>query len=72
MQDFEGQALSEYLYQVIIGAFTAIGFIWGWWCQDFAQTTYVTAAGVVLACILCLPAWPFYQRNPVQWLRKEE
>ncbi|XP_065178916.1 signal peptidase complex subunit 1-like [Sycon ciliatum] len=65
--DFEGQRLAEQLYQWIIVSFSIVGFLWGFYCQQFSQTLYVLAAGIILSCLLVLPPWPMFRRNPVQW-----
>eukprot|EP01147_Barroeca_monosierra_P005065 gene5065-8762_t len=68
--DYEGQKLAEALLQYIIIMFASVGFVWGYLCQQFEQTVYVTLAGVTLAFIVCLPPWPIYRRHPVKWLKK--
>ena len=65
--DFVGQHLAERLYQIIIVLFSVVGFFIGWVNQDFSMTFYVWAAGVVLACLVSVPDWPFFNRNPVKW-----
>eukprot|EP00035_Acanthoeca_spectabilis_P022556 m.444424 g.444424 ORF g.444424 m.444424 type:complete len:98 (-) comp19097_c0_seq1:205-498(-) len=69
--DFKGQQKSELLFQYIIVAFSVVGFLWGFVCQQFYQTVCVLGAGVITASLLCLPSWPFYQMHPVAWLEKE-
>eukprot|EP00041_Stephanoeca_diplocostata_P003334 m.33629 g.33629 ORF g.33629 m.33629 type:complete len:85 (+) comp14246_c0_seq1:113-367(+) len=70
--DFKGQDKAERLFQYIIFAFSVVGFIWGYACQEFSQTVYVLGAGVLTASLLCLPPWPFFQAHPVDWLQKDE
>ncbi|XP_071480778.1 signal peptidase complex subunit 1-like [Diadema setosum] len=65
--DFKGQKLAEQIFQAIIVLFAVVGFIWGYVCEQFVQTVYILGAGFVLSCILTLPPWPMYRRNPVQW-----
>ncbi|XP_077998455.1 signal peptidase complex subunit 1-like [Glandiceps talaboti] len=65
--DFQGQKLAEQLFQAIILLFGIVGFIWGYICEQFVQTMYVLAAGFLLSCILTLPPWPMYRRNPLEW-----
>lgn len=52
VQDYEGQKLAEALLQYIIIMFASVGFVWGYLCQQFEQTVYVTLAGVTLAFIV--------------------
>eukprot|EP00040_Diaphanoeca_grandis_P021060 m.112121 g.112121 ORF g.112121 m.112121 type:complete len:88 (+) comp28170_c0_seq1:260-523(+) len=69
--DFKGQETAEKLFQYIILSFCVVGFIWGYVCEQFSQTIHVMLAGVVTASILCLPPWPFFRQNPVEWLQHE-
>lgn len=65
--DFEGQKKAERTFKVIIVLFAAVGFIWGYLCQQFSQTMYILGAGFLLSCILTLPPWPIYRLKPMQW-----
>jgi len=65
--DFEGQKKAERIFQFIITVFAVVGFVWGWICQYFSQTVYILFAGFILACLLTLPPWPMYRRNPLKW-----
>ncbi|EGD73217.1 signal peptidase complex subunit 1 [Salpingoeca rosetta] len=68
--DYEGQKLMEGLFQYIILGFMTLGFGWGYYCQRFEQTIYVTLGGVALAFLICLPPWPMYRRHPIKWLKR--
>ncbi|KAJ8320856.1 hypothetical protein KUTeg_002443 [Tegillarca granosa] len=70
--DFEGQKKAERLFQIIIGLFGVVGFVWGYICQQFSQTMYILIAGFVLSCLLTLPPWPMYRRKPLQWQKSRE
>ncbi|CAI8008966.1 Signal peptidase complex subunit 1 [Geodia barretti] len=65
--DYEGQRLAEKCYQWIIVLFGVVGFIWGYFCQQYIQTVYVLGAGVLLATLLVIPPWPMFRRHPLQW-----
>ncbi|KAK7093652.1 signal peptidase complex subunit 1-like [Littorina saxatilis] len=65
--DFAGQKKAEKTFQLIILLFGAVGFVWGYVCQQFSQTMYILLAGVLLSCILTLPPWPMYRKNPLPW-----
>merc|ERR1711976_34369 len=65
--DYEGQRRAERTFQVIIVLFAAVGFVWGYICQQFSQTMYILAAGFLLSCLLTLPPWPMYRLKPLQW-----
>lgn len=48
----------------------AIGWIYGFVHQSFLQTFYIWACGLGVSVVLCVPDWPFFNRNPVKWLDK--
>eukprot|EP00934_Nitzschia_sp_Nitz4_P007623 Nitzschia sp. Nitz4//scaffold112_size70979//25676//26000//NITZ4_005899-RA/size70979-augustus-gene-0.82-mRNA-1//1//CDS//3329533256//7613//frame0 len=66
--DFKGQQLAELIFYWVILAFGAIGWVIGFVQQDFAIVFKCWLAGVGLSVVLCVPDWPFYNRNPVKWL----
>mmetsp|Transcript_29346 Transcript_29346/g.33770 ORF Transcript_29346/g.33770 Transcript_29346/m.33770 type:complete len:80 (+) Transcript_29346:153-392(+) len=66
--DYKGQYLSELLFYWIILAFGAVGWVIGYIKQDFSFVFYPWLAGVLIACVLCVPDWPYFNRNPVDWL----
>uniref|UniRef100_UPI00358F1C0B signal peptidase complex subunit 1 n=1 Tax=Myxine glutinosa TaxID=7769 RepID=UPI00358F1C0B len=65
--DYRGQRLAEQIFQVVIITFAVIGFFWGYAVEHFGQTMYVVLAGFLLSCLLTLPPWGFYRRNPLPW-----
>lgn len=66
--DYKGQQLSELLFYYITIVFGSIGWIIGYWYQDFSYVFYPWLVGVVLSTLLCVPDWPFYNRHPIQWI----
>mmetsp|Transcript_17642 Transcript_17642/g.17078 ORF Transcript_17642/g.17078 Transcript_17642/m.17078 type:complete len:84 (+) Transcript_17642:124-375(+) len=66
--DYEGQKLSENLFCYIIIAFGAVGWVIGYFHQDFTYVFYLWSVGMVISVVLCVPDWPFFNRHPVQWL----
>lgn len=58
-QDFEGQGRAERLSRVIITLFGIVGLIWGGIVQQFSQTIFILAAGVLLTLIVS----PFASAN---------
>ncbi|KAI7828056.1 microsomal signal peptidase 12 kDa subunit-domain-containing protein [Gamsiella multidivaricata] len=66
--DFQGQSLAEQITQVVISAFGVLGFLVGIVLQDIRLTLYIFAAGVVLAGLLIIPAWPYLNKDPTKWL----
>eukprot|EP00794_Sanderia_malayensis_P003952 gene3952-4497_t len=70
--DFEGQKKAEVLYQVIIALFGAVGFVYGFVVEQFSQAVLFLFIGSIISCILVLPPWPFYRRNPLEWQKVEK
>ncbi|KFH72519.1 hypothetical protein MVEG_02808 [Podila verticillata NRRL 6337] len=70
--DFHGQNKAEQITQGVISAFGVIGFLVGLTLQDIRLSMYIFAAGIVVTLLLVVPAWPYLNRNPVQWLPSRE
>ena len=66
--DYEGQKLSEILFYYIIILFGVIGWIYGYFLQDFTYVFYSWGVGVGISILLCVPDWPIYNKHPVKWL----
>ncbi|SHO76464.1 Similar to S.cerevisiae protein SPC1 (Subunit of the signal peptidase complex (SPC)) [Malassezia sympodialis ATCC 42132] len=66
--DYHGQALAQRLLHVLIIVAATLGLIVGYDLQDVAVAMYLFGAGFVLALLVCVPPWPFFQRHHVQWL----
>ncbi|KAF1554723.1 Signal peptidase complex subunit 1, partial [Eudyptula minor] len=71
-QDYKGQKLAEQIFQGIIFVSAIIGFIYGYITEQFGWTVYIVMAGFALSCLLTLPPWPMYRRNPLKWLPVQE
>lgn len=52
LQDFEGQGRAEKLSRIIITLFGIVGLVWGGIVQQFSQTIFILAAGVLLTLIV--------------------
>uniref|UniRef100_A0A6U3TG41 Signal peptidase complex subunit 1 n=1 Tax=Octactis speculum TaxID=3111310 RepID=A0A6U3TG41_9STRA len=65
--DYDGQRLAEMMYYWITIAFGAFGWIWGYVEKDFKFTMYSWGVGVAISVVLCVPDWPWFNRNPVEW-----
>lgn len=50
--DWKGQRLAEKLYRWILVVTTVVGFVVGYWKQDFALMMQILAAGLALACVV--------------------
>ncbi|CAM4698072.1 signal peptidase complex subunit 1 [Lepidochelys kempii] len=70
--DYKGQKLAEQIFQGIILVSAVIGFICGYIAEQFGWTVYIVMAGFALSCLLTLPPWPMYRRNPLKWLPVQE
>ena len=66
--DYQGQKLSENLFYYIILLFGSIGWVYGYFLQDFTYVFYSWSVGVVISIVLCVPDWPIYNRHPIKWL----
>lgn len=53
-QDYRGQALSEFLFHVILVTFTAAGFLIGYTTQQMQNGVFTLLAGVIVASLVCL------------------
>lgn len=36
--------------------------------QNIHNTLWIGLGGTALTFVVCVPPWPFYNRNPVRWL----
>ncbi|XP_061469402.1 signal peptidase complex subunit 1 [Rhineura floridana] len=70
--DYKGQKLAEQIFQGIILFSAVIGFVYGYITEQFGWTVYIVMAGFALSCLLTLPPWPIYRRNPLKWLPVQE
>ena len=50
--DYEGQKLSELLFHIIILAFGGVGWIFGYFAQDFSYVFYAWAAGTAISVVV--------------------
>ena len=66
--DYKGQELAENIYQIVILIFGVIGWIYGYVLNDLTHSFQVWCVGVAVACIIAIPSWPCFNRNPVKWL----
>ncbi|XP_078518034.1 signal peptidase complex subunit 1 [Lissotriton helveticus] len=70
--DYKGQKLAEQIFQGIIVVSAVIGFGYGYMIEQFGWTVYIVMAGFALSCLLTLPPWPMYRRNPLKWLPAQD
>ncbi|KAL2090719.1 hypothetical protein ACEWY4_012982 [Coilia grayii] len=65
--DYKGQKLAEQIFQGIILISAVIGFVYGYIIEQFGWTVYIVLAGFAVSCLLTLPPWPMYRKNPLNW-----
>lgn len=63
--DYQGQSRCESVYEAILILSAILGYAYGWYQQSFYHTFLICVAGFVIACLVCVPDWPFYNRNPL-------
>uniref|UniRef100_A0AC35UDN7 Signal peptidase complex subunit 1 n=1 Tax=Rhabditophanes sp. KR3021 TaxID=114890 RepID=A0AC35UDN7_9BILA len=66
--DFVGQQKAEIIYEVVIVVSAVVGFIVGFYTQQMSHMVYAIGIGFGISCVICLPAWPCFRRNPISWL----
>ncbi|KIZ03674.1 hypothetical protein MNEG_4279 [Monoraphidium neglectum] len=66
--DFEGQKLAETLLYRLLIVFAAIGFVVGYAAGSFRLMVLINAAGLAATLLVVVPNWPFFNRNPFNWL----
>lgn len=67
--DFKGQKLCEQLYTLIVTVAAVVAFLAGYLRQDFNLMIGLFTGGVALACAVCVPDWPWFNRHPLKWLK---
>lgn len=67
--DFKGQKLAEQLYMIIVTITAIVSFAVGYMQDSFQLMMTIFAAGVGLACLICIPDWPWYNKHGLQWLQ---
>jgi signal peptidase complex subunit 1 len=40
--------------------------------QHLCHGVYIMIGGLILSMLLCVPSWPFYNRNQLTWLKHKE
>ncbi|KAI9854856.1 MAG: hypothetical protein M1824_006546 [Vezdaea acicularis] len=66
--DFEGQRLAEKLTTALLGAVGIAAFLAGYLRDDIYATLYGGLIGTGLVFLVIVPAWPFFNKHPLQWL----
>mmetsp|Transcript_7901 Transcript_7901/g.9180 ORF Transcript_7901/g.9180 Transcript_7901/m.9180 type:complete len:85 (-) Transcript_7901:247-501(-) len=66
--DYKGQELSELFFYYITLILGGVGWVIGYFRQEFFIVFKFWLVGVVISAVLCVPDWPIYNRNPIKWL----
>ncbi|XP_039766349.1 signal peptidase complex subunit 1-like isoform X1 [Ornithorhynchus anatinus] len=66
--DYKGQELAEQIFMGIIQISAVIGFILGYWVEDFGWTISIFLSGLLISCMMTIPPWPMYRQHPLKWL----
>ena len=45
-----------------------LAFLVGFITQNIHNTLWIGLGGTALTFVVCVPPWPFFNKNPVQWL----
>jgi signal peptidase complex subunit 1 len=69
--DFQGQRLSERMHQICIVLFAILGFVVGYGTGSFRAMMMCFGAGVVIAVVIAVPDWKYFNQHPQRWLRAD-
>ena len=69
--DFQGQRLSERMYQICIVMFAILGFVVGYGTGSFRAMMACFGAGVVIAVVIAVADWKYFNQHPQRWLRAD-
>ncbi|GBG88603.1 hypothetical protein CBR_g48133 [Chara braunii] len=66
--DYVGQRLSEQLAQYTILLAALIALLAGCLMESYKLMMLVYAGGVLLAFVISVPDWPYFNQHPLTWL----
>ena len=64
--------MAERMYQVILVIAGIIAFLAGYLSGSFDTMSYIFTCGVIVAVILCVPDWNYFNQHPIKWLPIDE
>ncbi|KAJ9642876.1 hypothetical protein H2201_005822 [Coniosporium apollinis] len=70
--DFEGQRLAELLSTAMLATAGFVSFIVGYMTQNIQLTLWIGLAGAALTLLAVVPPWPFFNKNPIDWLPPQQ
>ncbi|RKO98827.1 hypothetical protein CXG81DRAFT_15387 [Caulochytrium protostelioides] len=68
--DYVGQNRVDNLIQGMLTGSAVVAWLVGLVMQQMRLTIYLSLVGLAATCLLCIPAWPVFCRNPIQWAVK--
>ncbi|TRY52017.1 Microsomal signal peptidase subunit(SPC12) [Cryptosporidium tyzzeri] len=71
IHDFSGQDLAYKIQERLVVLTGIMSFIIGFYHQKFYYTVLTTLLGLAITLLVCVPSWPMYCRNKVNWLPSE-
>ncbi|KAJ0233413.1 signal peptidase complex subunit 1 [Hirschfeldia incana] len=70
--DWQGQKVVEQLMQILLVISGVVAVVAGYATESFRTMMLIYAGGVVLATLITVPDWPFYNHHPLKWLDPSE
>ncbi|ODQ81375.1 hypothetical protein BABINDRAFT_33756 [Babjeviella inositovora NRRL Y-12698] len=70
--DFVGQRKANRLTNLLLFSGAALSVLVGFVSQSFINTIYAFAGVFVLTLVAIVPAWPYFNKNPVVWLKPKK
>lgn len=67
--DYVGQELASNLLNIMFIIGYGLSIIVGYLLQDLKYTLIITVITIVTCFLTVVPAWPFYRRNPLMFVR---
>ncbi|OEH79751.1 microsomal signal peptidase subunit spcs1 domain-containing protein [Cyclospora cayetanensis] len=65
--DFEAQhRLQDFLVHISVAG-TLCAFLLGFFTESFYDCFLTVLATTLVAALVCIPSWPIYKRNPINW-----
>jgi len=59
-------------YKLIISIAGIIGWIIGFFQQSFLATTIIIGVATLVCCMICIPPWPHFRQNQINFLSSIE
>lgn len=67
--DFKGQEVAESYINYILYSSIPVSFLVGLISQELKYCVYSFGGFIILSLLVVLPNYPFYNKNPVNWLQ---